>query len=290
MNRQEATKVYGSPAFELAKNPVARSGDLNRVGAALRRLRESLGLTTREVEAASARLARKYQNKRYMVCISRLCEFEKWGATPSIYSLYSLAVIYQKDLDHLLRLYGIGADDSVRQLQASSSLQPQREASAISASSQDVALTREITFNQRKTRYLGQVSGQLRDALPFAYLQQIACPSCTYGYVGSEDWTMYPLLRPGSLVQIDETRNHVSNGAWASEHERPIYFVEMRGSHACCWCTASRDLIILQPHPLSPVTPKVLQLHDAEVLGQVIGAALMFGERRPAHGPRTHPG
>lgn len=254
---------------------------MNKVGPALRRLREGMGLTTREVEAASSRLARKYQNKRYAVHISRLCEFEKWGVTPSIYSLYSLAVIYQKNLDHLLRLYGIGADDSVCQLQASSSVQPQREASAIVARPQDVAIAREITFNPRRTRYLGQVTRQIKDALPFAYLQQIVGTSCGYGYVGSDDWTMYPVLPPASLVLIDETRNHVSNGAPASEYERPIYFVEMRGSHACCWCTAARDLIILQPHPLSPVAPKILHLHDAEVLGQVVGAALMFGQRRP---------
>ena len=253
---------------------------MNKIGSALRRLREGMGLTTREVEAASARLALRYQNKRYVVRISRLCEFENWGTTPSIYSLYSLAVIYQKDLDSLLRLYGIGAAGSVCQLQASSSVQPQREISAIAAPPQDVAIAREITFNPRRTRYLGQVTGKVRDALPFEYLQQIAGSSCTYGYVGSDDWTMYPVLRPASLVQIDETRNHISMGAWASEYERPIYFVEMRGSHACCWCTGGKDFIILQPHPLSPVAPKVLQLHDAEILGQVVGAVLMFGERR----------
>lgn len=260
---------------------------MNKVGSALRRLREGVGLTTREVEAASARLAARYQNKRYVVRISRLCEFENWGATPSIYSLYSLAVIYQKDLDHLLRLYGIGVAGSVCQLQTSSSVKAQRELSAIVAPPADLAIAREITFNPRKTRYLGQVSDQIRDALPFEYLQQIPSSSCAYGYVGSDDWTMYPVLRPATLVKIDETRNHVSTGAWASEYERPIYFVEMRGSHACCWCTAGKDFIILQPHPLSPVAPKVLQLHDAEILGQVVGAVLMFGEKRFIYSSNT---
>jgi len=134
-------------------------------------------------------------------------------------------------------------------------------------------------FNSRKTRYLGQVTDPVRDCLPLAYLQQFARPGTTYGYIGSDDWTMYPLLPPASLVQIDETRNHTSSGGWASEYERPIYFVEMRGKHTCCWCTASRELIILTPHPLSPVAPKILPHHEAEVLGQVVGAALLLGER-----------
>ena len=258
---------------------------VNRVGPAIRRLREELGLTTREVEAASAGLARKYRNNKFAVPISRLCEFETRGATPSIYRLYSLAAIYRKDLDYLLRLYGIGADDSVCERQATSSVLPRRETSAIVAHPQDVAIAREIAFNPRRTRYLGQIAGQIRSALPFAYLQQTAGSSCTYGYVGTEDWTMYPVLPPGSLVQIDETQNHVFNGAWASEYERPIFFVEMRGSYACCWCTVGRDFIILQPHPLSPVAPKVLQPHEAEVLGQVIGAALIFHQKAPLMAP-----
>jgi transcriptional regulator with XRE-family HTH domain len=259
---------------------------MNRVGQALRTLREEMGFTTRDVQAASAGLARKYRNDRYLIPISRLCEFEKRDATPSIYRLYSLAVIYRRDLDHLLRLYSIGSDDSGCELQASSCVLHQREASAIVAHAQDLAITQEIAFDPRKTRYLGQMMSSISDGLPFSYLQQFASSSCAYGYVGSEDWTMYPLLPPASLVQIDESRNHVLSGAWGSEYERPIYFVEMRGQHACCWCTVGRDFIILQPHPSSSVAPRVLQPHDAEVLGQVVGAALMFGQRHPKTPPK----
>jgi len=41
-----------------------------------------------------------------------------------------------------------------------------------------------------------------------------------YGFVGTEDWSMYPLLQPGSLVVIAMTRRKVADNAWASEFER----------------------------------------------------------------------
>ena len=75
----------------------------------------------------------------------------------------------------------------------------------------------------------------------------------TYGYVGTQDFTMYPILPPGSFIQVDESRNRVLEGSWRSEYERPIYFVETRDGHTCCWCSMRREEIILQPHPLSPV-------------------------------------
>lgn len=74
----------------------------------------------------------------------------------------------------------------------------------------------------------------------------------------------------------------MEEGAWRSEYERPIYFVETRTGYTCCWCTLEQDKLILQPHPLSPVQIRVLDHpKEAEVLGQVVGAAMRLGEWRP---------
>jgi len=120
--------------------------------------------------------------------------------------------------------------------------------------------------------------------VPLAYLAQFASCQFTYGYIGSEDWTMYPILPPGSFVQVDESRNKVMDGGWRSEYERPIYFVETRDGHTCCWCTLTKEDIILQPHPLSPVAPRVLRYpQQAEVIGQVVGVAIKLGDWRPIY-------
>src|SRR5205823_10405148 len=117
--------------------------------------------------------------------------------------------------------------------------------------------------------------------VPLAYLQQLAKKDYSYGYIGSEDLTMDPILPPGSFVQVDESRNKVVEGAWRSEYERPIYFVETREGYTCCWCTVGREDLILQSHPLSPVPAKVVRISQSEVVGQIVGVAMRLGEWRP---------
>ena len=46
-----------------------------------------------------------------------------------------------------------------------------------------------------------------------------------YGYIGIKDFTLYPLLRPGSIVTIDDTDKTVRSSGWKNEFDRPIYFL-----------------------------------------------------------------
>ena len=114
--------------------------------------------------------------------------------------------------------------------------------------------------------------------VPLTYLSTLADDRYSYGYIGSEDFTMYPILPPGSFVQVDEAKNRVTDGLWRSEYERPIYFVETRDGYVCSWCHVSRDRITLQSHPLSPVPVRTLKHpQEAEVIGQVVGVAMRLG-------------
>ncbi len=80
-------------------------------------------------------------------------------------------------------------------------------------------------------------------------------------------------------MQVDERRSRVEDKKWRSELERPIYFVETREGHVCCWCSVRRGEIVLQSHPLSPVPPRILKHpQEAEVIGQVVGVAMRLGE------------
>jgi len=63
--------------------------------------------------------------------------------------------------------------------------------------------------------------------VPLSYLAQFAHSDFTYGYIGTQDFTMYPILPPGSFIQIDEEKNKVAEGSWRSEYERPSIFVEI---------------------------------------------------------------
>ena len=76
-------------------------------GQNLRMLREQLGLTMRDVENASTRIAQKRANDEFAIPPSRLSDVETKGVIPSIYRLYSLAVIYRRDIRELLSWYGV---------------------------------------------------------------------------------------------------------------------------------------------------------------------------------------
>src|ERR1700736_6766383 len=76
-------------------------------GKSLRTLREKLGLTMRDVENSSARVADKYRNEEFSIPPSRLSDIETKGILPSIYRLYALSVIYRRDLRELMSWYGL---------------------------------------------------------------------------------------------------------------------------------------------------------------------------------------
>ncbi len=245
----------------------------------LRILREKLGLTMRDIETASEQFARRQNNEEYSIPISRLSDFETKGVIPSIYRLYSLSVIYRKDFRELLAWYGVDLSQPPMDLEIA--IPPRSHLSTALANSEVVQMPVKLdpAFDPKRTLNFGRMVEQW-GTVPLAYLEQFSKVDYTYGYVGSEDFTMYPILPPESFIQVDESRNKGLEGGWRSEYERPIYFVETREGYTCCWCTVGREDLILQSHPLSPVQPKVVRHSHAEVIGQVVGIAMKLGEWR----------
>ena len=85
-------------------------------GKSLRTLREKLGLTMRDVENSSARVADKYRNEEFSIPPSRLSDIETKGILPSIYRLYTLSVIYRRDIRELMSWYGVDLNNMAADL------------------------------------------------------------------------------------------------------------------------------------------------------------------------------
>jgi len=250
-------------------------------GQNLRMLREQLGLTMRDVESASARIAERHGNDEFAIPPSRLSDVETKGVVPSIYRLYSLAVIYRRDLREFLSWYDVDLNLMAADLELAFPPNSHVSDALANISAVQVPVRIDPGFDPRRTANFGRMVEQW-GLVPLAYLARFATCRYTYGYIGSEDLTMYPILPPGTFVQVDESKNKVVEGGWRSEYERPIYFVETRSGHTCCWCTLTREEIILQPHPLSPVAARALRYpQEAEVIGQVVGVAMRLGDWRP---------
>jgi hypothetical protein len=233
------------------------------------------------VETASIRIAAKHHADDYIIPLSRLSDIETKGIVPSIYRLYSLAVIYRRDLRELLAWYGVDLNHAASDLSLIDMPKSHRAEVLNAATEVTVPVKFDPAFDTRKTANLGRMVEKW-GTMPLAYLSGFTKSDFTYGYVGMEDFTMYPIVQPGSFLQIDESKNEVVNGVWRSEYERPIYFVETREGYTCSWCTLKRDQLILQPHPLSPVPVRLMRYpHDAEVVGRVVGVAMKLGDWRP---------
>lgn len=249
-------------------------------GHQLRMIREDLSLTIRDVETASCRIAARRRNPEYAISLSRLSDIESKSVLPSIYRLYSLAVIYRRDLRDLLGLYGIDVNDAAADLDAAPHPGSRRLEALNAVTAVRLPVRIDPGFDPRRTFNLGRIVEQW-GMVPLSFLAQFSRDEYTYAYVGTEDFTMYPLLLPGTFVQIDESRTAVARGGWRSEYERPIYFLETRTDFICSWCTLEDGNIIIQPHPLSPASVRILRHpQDAEVIGQVVGIAMRISDWR----------
>jgi transcriptional regulator with XRE-family HTH domain len=258
-------------------------------GYRLRAIREQLGLTLREVESASARLAAKHHNSEYILTLSRLSEMETKDLIPSIYKLYALGIIYRVEWSELLAWYGIDLNETASDIKMFSVPRTHTTDAMRNVRELKMPVRLDPSFDLRKTANLGRMIERW-GTVPVAYLEQFDNPDYSYAYLGSEDFTMYPILLPGSFLQVDESRHDVAAGPWRSEYERPIYFVEMRNEFTCCWCVIDDERIILQPHPLSPVRTRILRFpQEAEVLGQVVGVAMRLDDYQLPDGSAEGP-
>jgi hypothetical protein len=238
-------------------------------------------MTIRDVETASLRIASNHKNEDFALSLSRLSDIETKGVLPNLYRLYSLAVIYRRDIRELFDWYGVDLNAAAVDLAVA---EPPNSHLAKVSEPHDVQVPVRLDpgFDFRRTVNFGRMVEQW-GLVPLTYLSKLANTEFTYGYIGADDFTMYPILMPGSFVQIDESANKVSDGMWRSEYERPIYFIETRNGYTCCWCALKGEDLVLQPHPLSPVAVRILRYpQEADIVGQVVGVAMKLGSVKSA--------
>jgi hypothetical protein len=250
-------------------------------GHRLKRVRESVNLTLRDVDTASQVICERRRSQEYRLNISRLSEIENHNVVPSMYRIYSLCAIYRQDYVDMLSWYGVGLPDLTGDMMAIEL--PATHPIRLEANYGDITapLSLDPGVDVRKTTFLSRAVSRW-GKLPLALLSTMEPKKFRYAFIGVEDWNMYPLIQPGALVTIDDARRKIINSGWSNEFERPIYFMEHRNGFACCWCTLSDETLVLQPHPASLCPPQVFKYpQDIEVVGQVTGVAMLLDlERR----------
>jgi transcriptional regulator with XRE-family HTH domain len=258
---------------------------MDEPGQRLKQARERLNLTYRDVGEASVQIANRHKNDEFLIALSRLSDIENKGTVPSIFRLYSLCTIYRLDLPDVLEWYGVSL---ARQAADAASIvigktHPIGFSSGFYGDLQ-VPLSLDPGVDLKKTTFLSHVV-QRWGKLPLALLTGTDIKNLRYAFVGSEDWSMYPLIFPESLVLIDETQRRIAPGGWTSEFDRPIYFIEHRTGYYLGWCSVAARHLIVSPHPASRNVPQVFLMDEVDVIGQISGAAMRFDLAKRRLGP-----
>jgi hypothetical protein len=104
--------------------------------------------------------------------------------------------------------------------------------------------------------------------------------------IGLSDRMMWPLLPPGSLLQLNKKLTTVVNGS-GSESSRPIYLVEYKDKFRCCHVERRGETLRLISHRESPDPPAILvPFKEAKVRGQVTPVFRPLATRGTAAGRR----
>jgi hypothetical protein len=259
----------------------AKDVSMDDAGQRLKKARERLNLRYRDVEEASLKIAARHKNDEFTIALSRLADIENKGTVPSIYRIYSLCAIYRLDFAEVLDWYGIqlgsiGADAATIEIERTHTV----NFGDTPHSDVFIPLSLDPGIDIRRTTFLSRMI-QRWGKVPLLLLGGFDLRGHRYGFIGTEDWMMYPILQPGSLVLIDESRRKIVNSGWSSEFDRPIYFFEHRQGYACAWCNLDDDQLVLQPHPASQCSPSVFAYPaDIDVIGQVSGVAMRLDPAR----------
>lgn len=253
---------------------------MERPGERLKRTREKLSLTFRQVEEASQNIARRRDSDEFAIALSRLADIENKGTVPSIYRLYSLCAIYGLDFDEVLQWYGVPRD-----LLASESAHVASPVTHLVKAPGDsrvtVPLPADFQIDLNQTTFLSHIVRRW-GRMSLGFLNGLELKQFRYGFIGLEDWSMHPLLPPGAFVAIDERRRKIVHDGWTHECERPIYFLERRDGFMCGWCSLSGGKLVVQPHPSSEHKPVIFEFQrEIDVIGQVVGVAMPLDSRRP---------
>jgi transcriptional regulator with XRE-family HTH domain len=228
------------------------------------------------VEELSRKIALQSGNEEFSISNAWLTQVENGNSVPSIYKIFSLSAIYRTRFSDVLRIFNVDTDDIARyQVDL-----PRQNTGLVTLELPDPKTSVRFPirfdrgFSLERTSLISRMV-EVWGEVPISLIQKLDVRHCQYGYIGLDDFTMDPILRPGSFVQIDADLNRVQPSAWRTEFDRPIYFVELRDGYACSWCEVGESQITLLPHPLSgrPVR-RFRYPDDAEIVGQVAAVAM----------------
>jgi transcriptional regulator with XRE-family HTH domain len=242
-----------------------------RIGERLREIRQQWGLSLREVEQRSRRIARGRGDTSYQLSASWLQRLESDEHELTVKTLIALAEIYSIPTDQLIHdVHSVEAQALILNQPGSPNATISQTAGARKSSASPLfAATQFPDPSPGKTTLIP--AGDEASRTPFMW-----------GIIGTLDMTLDPMIPAGSIVQIDtRSRNISSIKDWTHEFQRPIYFLTTHEGYVCGWCEldTNSQWLTLIPHPLSPASSRRWKYQtEIENIGRVTNISIRLGE------------
>jgi transcriptional regulator with XRE-family HTH domain len=220
---------------------------MENIGAKLRAMREKWGLTLREVEERSERLAQQWGEPSYAISASWLVRVEHGGRRLSGEKLIVLGAVYGISADELLAFCPHGTNNPP-------------DFDEVSGPNTTLLLTRG-PLEEHARRWLPDsvATGPIPEQTMLLPREDHVPSRYRRGIVGRRDKTMDPMIRPGAIVLVDRQRRAIAHRReWTNDFDRPIYFLLTHAGFVCTWCELDkkREWLTSDPYPLSYVTPE----------------------------------
>jgi transcriptional regulator with XRE-family HTH domain len=244
-------------------------------GKRLRAERERLGLSLRDVENLSHGIAEKLQSSDYNIAHTSLADIENGKWPPTLHRLFTLSVIYGHDYDRLASMCGVPASESLKEhkklhLPRTYLIGPVPERHRKTVFS---AVELREKLRAERTNLVPKMIETWQDVPLVLQLMDGSDP--LYAYIGMDDYTLHPFVRPGAFVRIDPRQKRIPAVDWHSDHDRPIFFVELRERYVCSWCEMHDGRLILIPsHQSKRRTQHVRYPAEATIIGRVTGVTM----------------
>ena len=245
-------------------------------GQRLKALREALGISGRDVQMYSRLIAGTQGNQRYCISHSSLVEVENSTRVPSVHKLFTLSALYRINFVDLLLFFGIDLDQINTARLAVKLPRTHLVPSEIHDTERRVSFPVRFDPAARieETNLLSRMV-QTWGEIPIAFVQNLGLRKYLYGFIGMDDYTLYPMIRPGAFVQIDDQDTKIDPDPGENEFDRPIYFFQLREEYAYGWCELEEKVLSIIPHSMSGRKTRQFNYpDDIDVVGRVVAVAM----------------
>jgi hypothetical protein len=253
-------------------DPITESSD--RAGAYARTTRERIGVSFREAQTMTHRVAAYFDDKRYKIALGSLSDGETYDGLPRhISKIFSLCIAYGMDLWQYLRAGGVPVDELNGAAIPRQFLHDEDATVASVANVQPMPMALGSDQNQATESVIQQLG-----EVPFFLLLSVGSIirqeqlSLDDAYVwGRREPALHPLLNGALLLLVNRRQRRVPDArARLALAERPLFLIRTPDRrYQAGMCAVDGGTMLVRPHSKSRMPVRAYPARDVVVIGRI---------------------